>query len=85
MILLYVNITFTVQNIGNYKNVINCQSSGSVQEKLSKEGMPEKRASPLASLLVLLSASGLDFYFLKEMFLFENRDSMSLASQAVQG
>lgn len=46
MILLYVNITFTVQNIGNYKNVINCQSSASVQEKLSK-GMPEKRASPL--------------------------------------
>lgn len=33
----------------------------------------------------LVSASGLDFCFLKEMFLFENRDSMPLASQAVQG
>lgn len=85
MILLYVNINFTVQNIGNYKNVIKCQSSGSVQEKLSKECMPEKRASSLASPLVLVSALGLDFCFLKEIFLFENRDSMSLASQAVQG
>lgn len=37
MILLCVNINFTVQNIGNYKNVIKCQSSGSVQEKLSKK------------------------------------------------
>ena len=47
--------------------------------------MPEKRASSLASPLVLVSALGLDFCFLKEIFLFENRDSMSLASQAVQG
>lgn len=49
--------------------------------KAVQEGMPGKRASSFR----LVSASGLDFCFLKEMFLFENRDSMPLASQAVQG
>lgn len=61
MILLYVNVNFTVQNIGDYKDVIKCQSCVSVQEKLSKEDMPEERASSLASPLVFVSASGFDF------------------------
>lgn len=68
MILLYVNINFTVQNIGNDKNVIKCQSSGSVQEKLSKEGMPGKRASSLASLLDLFLPQDLTSVSLKRCF-----------------
>lgn len=60
MILLYVNVNFTVQNIGDYKDVIKCQSCVSVQEK-SKEDMPEERASSLALPLVFVSASGFDF------------------------
>lgn len=47
----------------------------------------EERASSLAFLLLLISASIFDLpCFLKEMFIFENnRESVSLASQAVHG
>lgn len=84
MILLYVNINFTVQNIGNYKNVLNVKSLALFRKSCPKKAAWEEGIFPCITFR-LVSASGLNFCFLKEMFLSENRDSMPLASQAVQG